>query len=220
MFNILILTNYEKYNKKILKKELERLKFNVDIKNIGEKIIFEDYYLIIMNDISPYNNVLNKNLLGINLKYKYEDKLIDFINEDKLILGINSGFDALLYSDLLDIYQYNIKNYEKSCNWCEINIVKNNIFLKDINKTMIYIPTNKYIDSNEINNVSIVLNNYIIGIQNKKGNVLGTYANIDKYFHIYNNPYWSLIKDEVKYSPGISLKIFENIINYLEENFR
>lgn len=205
-------------------------------KLIRGMVSLEDYHsLIIPGGFSYGDHIAAGKIIANFMKLKLKKDIKTFIDENKPILGICNGFQALLKSGFLDIDATLLSNKTGLFidNWISLKTEADSFFTNGI-KTL-FVPINhgegrffaeesmirkleseqriifKYIDNPNGSTKDIA------GIMNESGNVMGLMPHPEKFVNYYTHPYWTRLPQETREQEGEGLAIFKNLVKACEK---
>lgn len=167
--------------------------------------ICNGFQILVKMGLLPYNDFQQKVTLTFNESGKFEDRWV--------YLKINRRSPCVFTRDISGL-MLPVRHGEG-------NFITDELVLKDLNtKNMIvmqFVNEKDELAGYPYNPNGSMLN--IAGICNESGNVFGLMPHPEAYNMMFNNPYWTSVKDRIKDWNGSGIKIFENGVRYLKEKF-
>jgi len=203
---------------------------------IRRMVSLEDYQaLIIPGGFSFGDHIAAGKIIANYLKLKLKNDIKKFIDQNKPILGICNGFQALLKSGFLDINATLTANNSGLFidKWIQLKKESNSFYNEGIET--LYVPINhaegKFVADESILDMleecDRIVFKYIdnpngsyrdiAGIINEQGNVMGLMPHPEKFIHYYTHPFWTRLSQDILAKEGSGLQIFKNIVKACEK---
>ena len=156
---------------------------------LSDQIKLDDYQILAIPGGFTYGDDISAGkVLANQLKYKLADKLYEFYQDDKLIIGICNGFQVLVKAGLLPIVDFMAKQSVTLSNndsgkfedrWIHLNVNDGPcVFTRNIKKTL-YFPVahaeGKFVPGNDTVLNSLKENNQIVFQYKSKSNGKAVY---------------------------------------------
>ncbi|RLG73144.1 MAG: phosphoribosylformylglycinamidine synthase I [Methanobacteriota archaeon] len=203
----------------------------------------DEYQILVIPGGFSHGDAVSAGILLANqLRYQIGDQVKEFIADNKLVLGICNGFQALVRAGFLPSPD---KQVEATLTlndsglfydgWVHLNHVNRGtcIYTQQI-KDVLYLPvahaegkfvtTRKNLEKLEENDqiVFTYVENpngsvgNVAGVCNPEGNVLGMMPHPERYIHKYMHPQWTRLPELPEEGDG--LKIFQNAVKHAKKH--
>jgi phosphoribosylformylglycinamidine synthase len=222
---------------KLALEELGTVAEIVHMKKLEREDLSKYYMIIVPGGFSYGDYVRAGAILGKEIVSKLKDQLIEFIEEDKLVMGICNGFQVLIEAGILPDGELtgvpkaalatNLSaKYE--CRWVWLKVENNETpFTSKIKREQVLmmsvghqiafryaLPSGNSANGKYPYNPNGSLYD-IAGIVNKKGNILGLMPHPERAFFSWQLPY----KEDKNKRYGDGRLIFEGAVEYILNNF-
>lgn len=211
-------------------KAFETVQTNVTIAHVNQliakELVLSDFDIFALPGGFSYGDEIQSGkILALKLKKYLSKEIHDFIQSDKLVIGICNGFQILTQ---LDVFSDKKREYSLSTNtsgkfinrWEKMNVNTNSLWTKNFPSEYampVRHAQGKLIAKNEIAPDQIIFQyqrdingsvNNIAGITNPKGNVLGLMPHPE-----------AALEEELSPHDQIIHPLFQNAIQYIKETF-
>lgn len=218
---------------------LKKAGSQVTLSHINEilknNVTLDDYHaLVIPGGFSFGDHIAAGKIIANYLNIKLKKEILQFIDENKIILGICNGFQALLKSGLLDVEA--TLSYNNSGKFIDkwVNLRRYHKSPLTQGYQTLYVPINhgegKFISSEveikKLEDEQRIIFKYennpngsyadIAGISNEQRNVFGLMPHPEKFINYYQHPYWTRLPKELLSEKGEGLLLFENLVKVCE----
>ncbi|MDZ7586349.1 MAG: phosphoribosylformylglycinamidine synthase subunit PurQ [Patescibacteria group bacterium] len=193
-----------------------------------------DYQILVFPGGFSYGDDLGSGYAFANrVKNNLWSELTEFINKDKLVLGICNGFQILVKLGLMGEVALRWNDNPKYIDtWVKLKVMGKTPWLKGIKELSLPVAhgEGKFFGQGEIKPVLKYINHTnpngsredIAGITDQTGRILGMMPHPERALFLTQLPDWPLLKEKLlragkplpKFGPG--LQIFKNGINYFQ----
>ncbi|MFW9777987.1 MAG: phosphoribosylformylglycinamidine synthase I [Candidatus Heimdallarchaeota archaeon] len=204
---------------------------------LRNRLSLEDFQgLVIPGGFAYGDHIAAGKVLASILQYRLRKEILAFVEDNKPILGICNGFQALIKSDLLDV-DATLETNDSGLfidRWITLNRVADNRFTENIDHLFVpinhgegkFIATEKTLDMLEVE--KRVVFEYkenpngsyrnIAGIINQEGNVIGLMPHPEKFVHYFQHPSWTRLPKGVLAKEGEGLQFYRNFVRAGEKH--
>ncbi|MFW9854349.1 MAG: phosphoribosylformylglycinamidine synthase subunit PurQ [Candidatus Thorarchaeota archaeon] len=192
--------------------------------------------LVIPGGFAYGDHIAAGKVLASILRYRLRKEISNFVKDNKPILGICNGFQALIKANLLDVDATLGANDSGLFidRWITLNRVAHNRFSENIDNLFIpinhgegkFIATEKTLDRLEIEKRVVFKykenpngsHRDIAGIVNHQGNVIGLMPHPEKFVHYFQHPSWTRLPKRILANEGQGLQFYRNFVRAGEKH--
>lgn len=187
------------------------------------------------------DEVSSGKILAIKLRHALGNALRDYIESDRLVIGICNGFQALVKLGILprsDLFAQQVtlthNRQQRFINrWVALDAWDSNLFFEGIDRMMLPIRHGEgrlLVPDGEERQMNMALQPHIAltyqedvngsflqiaGLVNERGNVLGVMPHPEAFVRWTQHPAWTSMSNEEKETAPAGLQVFQNMVKAL-----